>query len=217
MTLALEARLGRLEDNTSGGDDLGQLTHDERTILQWQASRASAADPETSPGERDACAQRIEKIEADIVAQAVQVESPDYARHLAWCRSMWKSRTGGDDYVPAVTGANNGYGEYLDWDRPDIMQRRAALHALPEIRRLTGARGAAHTAGHSAPLHLYCIFNEGHRCDRGAERPGSDDADLVRWVTRKCSGGCRPIAEQDAEPKTPHPGRIATLVARKVA
>jgi hypothetical protein len=205
MTLAFEARVARLEDGISGEDDLGRLTNDERNILLWQASRALAADPETSPGQRDACQQRIERIEADIVAQATQVASPDYAAHLEWCRSMWKSRSGRDDYVPAVTGANNGYGEYLGWDLPDIMQRRAALHALPEIQRLTGADGAVGgaarmAAGHPAPLHLYCIFNEPHRCRRSAERPGNDDRDFVRWVTRKCSGGCLQIAEHDAVP-----------------
>jgi hypothetical protein len=127
-----------------------------------------------------------------IVAQASQVDSQDYARHLEWCSSLWRRRTGRDDYVPAVTGANNGQGEYNDWDTPDLMQRRAALHALPETQRLTGARGAApRAAGHPAPLHFYCIFNERHCCDRNAERPGNDDPDLVRWVTRKCSGGCR--------------------------
>jgi hypothetical protein len=163
------------------------------------------ADPKTSPGERAAGQRRIEEVEADIVAQAAQVASPDYARHLAWCRSLWKSRTGRDDYVPAVTGAMNGCGEYNDWDAPDLMQRRAALHALPAIQRLTGARGDAHAAsGHPAPLHLYCIFNERHRCDRSAERRGNDDRDLVRRVIRKCSGGCRPAP-------------IATLVTRKVA
>jgi hypothetical protein len=218
MTRALEGRVERLEDDNAGDDDLGQLTYDELMILRWYLARDLVADPKTSPGQRAACQRQIEDVEADIVAQAAQVASPDYARHLAWCRSLWKSRTGRDDYVPAVTGAMNEYGEYHNWDAPDLMRRRAALHALPAIRRLTGGRGDAPTAsGHPAPLHLYCIFNERHRCDRGAERPGSDDADLVRWVTRKCSGGCRPIAEQDAEPTTPHPARIATLVARNVA
>jgi hypothetical protein len=218
MALALEGRLDRLDDTAEPDDELGELTYDELMILRWYLARDLVADPKTPSGERAAGERQIEDVEADIVAQAAQVASADYARHLAWCRSMWKSRTGRDDYVPAVTGAMNGYGEYLDWDRPDIMQRRAALHALPEIQRLTGAGAAAHEgAGRPAPLHLYCIFNERHRCDRSAERPGSDDADLARWVTRKCSGGCPPIAEQDAEPKTPHPARIATLVARKVA
>jgi hypothetical protein len=161
MTRALEARLERLEDEAAGHDELDQLTYDELMILRWYLARDLVADPKTSPGERAARQRQIEDVEADIVAQAAQVASPDYARHLAWCRSLWKSRTGRDDYVPAVTGAMNGYGEYNDWDAPDLMQRRAALHALPEIQRLTGAGGDAHTAsGHPAPLHLYCIFNE---------------------------------------------------------
>jgi hypothetical protein len=195
MTRALEARLEWLEGITAG-DELAQLTYDELNILLWQAARSVAADPETSAGERDAFEQRSKDIEADIVAQARQVASPDYARHLAWCRSAWKSRTGRDDYVPAVTGAENGHGEDHDLERPDIMLRRAALHALPEIQRLTGASGAASMAGgHPAPLHPYCIFNEPHRCRRSDERPGDDDAGLDRWVTRRCSGGCLSVAE----------------------
>jgi hypothetical protein len=221
MTRALEARLDRLEDDTAEPDDeLGELTYDELMILRWYMARDLVADPKTPPGERAAGQRQIEEVEADIVAQAAQVASADYARHLAWCRSMWRSRTGRDDYVPAVTGAMNGYGEYLDWDRSDIMQRRAALHALPAIRRLTGAGAEAHRApGHPAPLHLYCIFNE-RCCRRSIEPPGSDDADLARWLTRKCTGGCQQVGEHDAPPKSrrgPHRRVSAHRVAARPA
>ena len=76
MTLALEGRVERLEDDTAGDDELGELTHDELMILRWCMARDSVADPKTPPGERAAGQRRIEDVEADIVAQAAQIASP---------------------------------------------------------------------------------------------------------------------------------------------
>jgi hypothetical protein len=64
---------------------------------------------------------------------------PEYARHLDWCRSCWRRRTGRDDYIPAITGAIYGGSEYADWEAANIMERRAALRALPDIAALIRA------------------------------------------------------------------------------
>lgn len=69
----------------------------------------------------------IEAIKADIAGTAAKQKSPDYQKHLEWCRKMWAARGKDTLYVPAVTGANGGYGEYQDWDHPNVMQRRAEL------------------------------------------------------------------------------------------
>jgi hypothetical protein len=132
MSRALEARLTRLERELGGSPD---ETNDELNIRLWDMARELLARPDATAEMRDQFRQVAERIEADIKAQAAQGASADYVRHLAWERAMWKSRTGRDDYVPAVTGM----GEYDDWDAPDIMARRAALRARPDVQGLIGA------------------------------------------------------------------------------
>jgi hypothetical protein len=139
MNRALEARLARLEREIGGSAD---ETYDELNIRIWDMARELVARPDIPAAERDEWRQLVERIEADIVAQAAQLASPHDERHLAWVRAMWKSRTGKDDYVPAVTGAENGMGEYADWEAPNLMARRAALRARPDIQRLIAAAAA---------------------------------------------------------------------------
>jgi hypothetical protein len=136
MNRALEARLARLEREIGISAD---ETYDELNIRLWDMVRELLARPDATAEMRDQSRQVAERIEADIKAQAAQVASADYATHLAWVRAMWKSATGKDDYVPAVTGAENGMGEYEDWEAPNVMARRAALRARPDIQRLIGA------------------------------------------------------------------------------
>ena len=146
MTGAIETRLARLEHDAADG---GELTKDERNIEDWELARMVAEHAEMPAELREKCKRLADEIEADILAQAAQIARPGYARHLDWCRSMWRKRTGKDDYVPALTGAMNGMGEYEDWDAPNVMQRRAALRARPDIQRLIGA---THAAG-AEPAH----------------------------------------------------------------
>jgi hypothetical protein len=53
---------------------------------------------------------------------------------------MWRQRTGRDDFVPALTGGDNGMGEYQDWDKPGVMERRAALRERFDRGELSGCQ-----------------------------------------------------------------------------
>ena len=136
---ALSRRLLKLE--ASGPQEgLAELTDDELKVLLLETYRARTPDIEPEAlGERQ---RHMAEIEADIIHTAQKQASPDYARHLDWCRSMWRKRTGRDDYVLALTGGNGGFGEYADWDKPRVMERRAALRSQALVQELL-ARSAA--------------------------------------------------------------------------
>jgi hypothetical protein len=186
MTEKNDARIWRMEDQPAP-KGLELFTWDELHILDWMLARAALTKPNLGKRERDKHRQDVESVETDIIAQAERIGSADYARHLAWCRKMWLGRTGQDDYVCAVTGS-----EYDGWEYTDIMQRRAALRARPDVQQVI-ARAvvtlrAEAAAGQPAPLHPYCIFNE-ERC-RVPERCPKGDAAIDRWVVRRCRGDC---------------------------
>lgn len=56
-------------------------------------------------------------------------------RTFEWCSRMWRKRTGKDDYEMALL-YGNGFGEYNDWEKPDLMARRRELRAKPFIQKL---------------------------------------------------------------------------------
>jgi hypothetical protein len=185
MISALEGRVARLEgepgDGTVGDTDLAYLTDDELTIVLWISSRALAAHPEADDDRREEFKRKAENIEAGIIRQAARLASPDYGDFFEACRSNWKTKTGKDDYVPPVSVESGD-----TWDFPDIMQRRAALWARPDVQRLIGAAGAAAPgAGKPAPLHIYCFFNDWEHCRKPELLP--DDPDGLRWLARRCS------------------------------
>jgi hypothetical protein len=110
------------------------LTDDELNIYLLVLNQAAAAAPDASDDERAEAVAGAEIILADIRQMAAQQASPGYARHLDWCRSLWRKRTGRDEYQPAITGALNGMGEYDGWEKPRVMDRRAALRErLPAL------------------------------------------------------------------------------------
>lgn len=137
---SIDARIARLETMFQGSPDdpfgLDRMTTDEKQVLLIFVSRKVAQDPETPAAERQECRETIAKIEADIQAMARQQASDHYAPHLERCRADWKRKSGKDNYVPALTWANGGWGEIFDWDMPDVMERRTELRALPEKRAL---------------------------------------------------------------------------------
>jgi hypothetical protein len=121
----IERRLRKLEGPQ--GTELEQLTADELQIYLLEVSRAILADESVAQDKREARERRIAEIEADIIKMATKQASPEYARHLEWCRARWRGRTGQNDYVPALTGSNNGFGEYSDWEKPDVMANKGHL------------------------------------------------------------------------------------------
>ena len=61
----------------------------------------------------------------------------EYAQHMDYCRSLWAKR-GGNKYEPALTAGDGGMGEYQDWDKPRVMERRKALRSHPIVQELIG-------------------------------------------------------------------------------
>ena len=119
MATANAKRLERLEMKNGQADKYSHLTSDEISLLllaNMLEMKSKGADQYDL---------RIEAIKADIAATAAKRKSPDYQSHLEWCRKMWAARGKDATFVPAVTGG--GWGEYQDWDIPDVMQRRTDL------------------------------------------------------------------------------------------
>jgi hypothetical protein len=104
-------------------------------------------DSSLSEEDRAEVTAHIARIEADIAATAAMQASQEYSAHLKWCRAMWGKKTG-NKYVMAVTGASvyGGNTEYMDWDAPNIMEKRAALRARQDVKELI--LGRANTASH---------------------------------------------------------------------
>src|SRR6185295_3341099 len=130
-TGGIERRIRKLEGPK--GTDLEQLTDDELEIYLLEINRAIVAAESVAQDEREECERHIAEIEADIIRGAEKQASPEYQAHLEHCCESWWNRTGQDDYVPALTGSISGRGEYADWEKPDVMARRAALRASPIV------------------------------------------------------------------------------------
>lgn len=111
-------RLERLE-NAHAATCYGSLTADELNVRLL----------EQSPDEK-----LVSEIVADIRETAQKQTGAAYEHHLEWIRAMWRKRTGRNDYQPGLTGG--GMGEYQDWDKPNVMQRRAALRLNPRVKAI---------------------------------------------------------------------------------
>ena len=135
---AHERRLAKLEAATDPSrTGLAHLTDDEIAVHLLDASRLIAADETATLEERAAAAGRVVTVEVGVRAQAALRRSPGYDAHLAHVAR------GRSDYVPAIfadmDGRANGMLEYSDLHRPNIMQRRAAILARPDIRAIVGS------------------------------------------------------------------------------
>lgn len=131
MATANGKRLERLEMKRGQANEFSHLAADEISVLllenmlEMQSKGADQYDL------------RIDSIKADIISTATKQECPEYQQHLEWCRKAWAMRDKNTPFVPAVIGgANGGWGEYNDWDLPNIMERRAALRTLPIVTSL---------------------------------------------------------------------------------
>lgn len=136
-------RLSKLESSFDLGDgsDFANLTDDEIEIRLYDLARRGVAHPESLDPE---LVEKLQKIVAEaeeqIVAVARKQASPEYARHLAWLKSMWAQRSPGVEYVCDLFNARWGYG---NWEKPNIMDRRRALRERADIAVLVGVGYAA--------------------------------------------------------------------------
>jgi hypothetical protein len=118
----LEAKLGF---DPSDPLDMKSLTHDEKIVLSLILAHETADDLNATAEERQAGKVQADKIEGQI-------------RVMARKRASWLAYYGGGrvDYVPPVGGSFDCDFEWTE--RPDTLQRRHDLWALPEIRALVG-------------------------------------------------------------------------------
>lgn len=130
-----EIRLSRLEAVVDvKGADLSRLTDDELKMEILDCSRSIAANPSAPAEVREQAAQHVAESEDGIRRQALARREPSYSEHLA---KVAGSRF--PDYVPCVCGdltANPGSLEYQDLNKPQIMERRAAILARPDVQAL---------------------------------------------------------------------------------
>ena len=113
-------------------DRLRSLTDDELCVLRLDlllALREIDEDFEKERRERE-----IRALGQDLIETAKVQARPSYQLHLNWCRSIWRQRNSTTDYVPALTG--RGLGEYRDWEKPHVMERRAVLRANSTVQEL---------------------------------------------------------------------------------
>ena len=130
--IGLERRIAKLE---GGRQTTSQnLTFDELNVALLDCHRSIALAPEATAQQKTDAAASARAIESDIVAMAAKQRRPSYAVHLDYVGRELKAR--GVEYVPALTRADCGMAEYDGWDAPDLMQRRAALRARPDIAEL---------------------------------------------------------------------------------
>lgn len=132
--MKLASRVARLEKALAPSEDdpygLRALTNDEITVQLLQACRLIAADPSVLEPERQRAAAEAAEIENEIRSMARAWRVAPAPENLEWRRAMHRKTTGRDDYELPLT--RTGEGDDL-WRWPDIMARRRALRALPEI------------------------------------------------------------------------------------
>ncbi len=140
--MRLSARLAKLEERLAPDDRLEMLTNDELSVTLLDTLRQIVADTELGPDERAAAAVKVAKTEADARWQAALARHPAYAAALNRVRELIPG------FVPAIfgqAGCENGWVEVADLEKPQVMERRAALRSRPDIQSLIEA-GAKETA-----------------------------------------------------------------------
>jgi hypothetical protein len=133
-----DKRLRKLEPPITEG--LESLTDDELQVAMLENYLELASDKATPKDERDEACRKAAEISADIALTVERQVTPEYQQHLAYVRAVWQ-RGHASSYEPALF-YRNGFGEYSDWDKPDVMTRRAELREHPSVSkvlsRLTG-------------------------------------------------------------------------------
>jgi hypothetical protein len=130
--MSLQSRLDRLQGPPKSDEIC--MTSDEIKIRILDLSRVIAADDTASAESRAFAAAQVALIEGGIKAQARDRREPSYAKHLAYMQGNRPY------YVPAICGGEDGksnsMAEYHDLFKPEIMERRAALLARPDVQAL---------------------------------------------------------------------------------
>lgn len=130
MTVAgMDRRIRKLESAISGG--IAALTYDELCVRIFELSKIAVEDETFEPEERERWEKLVAEIEADIIHTAASHANPKYQNHWEWVRSMWRKRTGQDDYIPALTRIGES-----GWDTPNLIERRVALRSSPVVQEL---------------------------------------------------------------------------------
>lgn len=113
-----------------------EMTYDEQQICLLRLYRSLLQDPEISDEARKNFSDQVERIETAIREMALNEKSAECARHFEEYRTWWEKRGNTDDYVPALVMWHFNFDNTLDWNKPDLMQRRLELRADPEIQAL---------------------------------------------------------------------------------
>ncbi len=144
--MSLSSRVIRLEEKaqrTRDSDPYGLvgLTYDEHVVMLLDICREIVADPAVDPAERDQCDAEIAKIEDEIMAKwRGHLRTPADTSGMLW-RREWRGPQG-EEYVEPLTYCGEG-----DLHAPNVMQRRAALRARPDIQRLLADAACADAGG----------------------------------------------------------------------
>lgn len=111
-------------------------------------------DHASQKGEREEACRKAAEISADIALTAERQVTPEYQQHLAYVRAVWQQRGHASSYEPALF-YRNGFGEYSDLDKPNVMTRRAELREHPSVSkvlsRLIKNRHESNGAPHQGP------------------------------------------------------------------
>lgn len=140
MSRIVDLRLRKLEKERANLNGPAGMTRDELLVRIYELSKAVLEDPDAKE-EWDCARQEVDGIAADIIETARRQTDPDYQ---AWLDRLSRKR-GGKAYVLALTGGENGAGEYADMEKPRIMERRAALRNCDTVQGILRAAGIVTT------------------------------------------------------------------------
>ena len=131
------ARLVRLEARHPRLGDPSLMSWDELQLAVLDRTRDLAGVDGADPQLLAEASEVTTRIEAELRAAVPVRSTAAYAASIAARAEAWAARKGGEAYVPALLGR-----EDEDLDRPNIMRRRRALWARPDIQAMTRAEAS---------------------------------------------------------------------------
>jgi hypothetical protein len=133
--MSLGSRVIRLEESALRRRDadpfgLAGVAYDEQVVMLLDLCREVVADPHCDATEKAECLAETAKIEDEIKAKwRGHLLIPEDRPGMQWRRG-WRQHHG-EDYVEPLT-----YCGESDLHMPQVMRRRAALRARPDVQRL---------------------------------------------------------------------------------